>query len=103
MDMTYLGADVDGLDEVAGRFGAAAEVTDAIKSRLTQMADQLQYYGLRGDLVRGFLRGEANQWLTQTSESLQEFGVYAHQSAEAQRQVSDGSVVVTVASTMDGG
>jgi hypothetical protein len=93
--MTQLGADVQALDQIAERLGGTATNTDAIRSALARMADELQFYGRYGDQFCDYLRGPAALALGQASGALRQLATVAQAHAAAQRDVSDGKGLPT--------
>jgi hypothetical protein len=88
--MALLGADVDRLDQVAGRFGSTAESADRIGAGLREMVAELEFYGVHGDGFASYLSGSAVPEIGQAAEALRRFQDVLLHHAAAQRGVSAG-------------
>jgi hypothetical protein len=87
----FLGADVDALEKLASQMKRATELAQNLVSSLTNMINELNFFGHFGEEFASLIIGVTAPLITKILGSLTKVGDDLHIAAQKQKQVSDGT------------
>jgi hypothetical protein len=87
----FLGADVDALEKLASQMKRATELAQNLVSSLTNMINELNFFGRFGEEFASLIIGVTAPLITKIVGSLTKVGGDLHIAAQKQKQVSDGA------------